>query len=49
MIALLRLAPTELVALFKSRARLEVEKIALWHQLIVLRRKLPRRIRPESA
>src|SRR6266436_4735830 len=45
MIALMRLVLAELVSLFKSRARLEAENLALRHQLIVLRRKMPRRVR----
>jgi hypothetical protein len=42
---LMRLVLAELVSPFKSRARLEAENIALRLQLIVLRRKLPRRVR----
>jgi hypothetical protein len=45
MIALMRLVLAELVSLFKSRARLEAENLAFRHQLIVLRRKMPRRVR----
>jgi hypothetical protein len=34
-----------LAAPFKSRRRLEAENVILWHQLIILRRKVPDRVR----
>jgi hypothetical protein len=45
MFALLRLVLTVLASPFKSRSRLEAENAALRHQLIVLRRKVPGRVR----
>ena len=45
MIALIRLALGIVASLFKSRARLEAENAALRRQLIVLRRKLPGRVK----
>ena len=45
MIGLLCLFLALLVAPFKSKSRLEAENAALRHQLIVLRRKVPGRVR----
>ena len=45
MLALLCFALAVLASLFKSRSRLEAENEALRHQLIVLRRKVPGRVR----
>ena len=45
MIALIRLFLAIFASLFKSRARLEAENTALRQQLIVLRRKLPGRVK----
>ena len=45
MIALLCFVISVLVAPFKSKSRLEAENAALRHQLIVLRRKVPGRVR----
>ena len=45
MIALIRLFLAIVASLFKSRARLEAENTALRQQLIVLRRKLPGRVK----
>jgi transposase InsO family protein len=45
MFALLRLVLAVLASPFKSRSRLEAENAALRHQLIVLRRKVPGRVR----
>ena len=45
MIALLRLFPSILAGPSKSTSRLEAENAALRQQLIVLRRKLPGRIK----
>jgi len=45
MFALLYFALAVLVSPFKSRSRLEAENAALRHQLMVLRRKVPGRVR----
>jgi transposase InsO family protein len=45
MLALLRFVLAVLASPFKSRRRLEAENAALRHQLIVLRRKMPGRVR----
>src|SRR5262245_33116390 len=45
MMALIRLALAIVASLFKSTARLEAENAALRQQLIVLRRKLPGRVK----
>jgi hypothetical protein len=45
MIALLCFVISVLAAPFKSKSRLEAENAALRHQLIVLRRKVPSRVR----
>ena len=45
MIALLYFVLASLTAPFKSKSRLEAENAALRHQLIVLRRKVPNRVR----
>ena len=45
MIALLCFVMAVLAAPFKSKSRLEAENAALRHQLIVLRRKVPGRVR----
>src|SRR3990170_7159955 len=45
MIRLICFALAVLVSPFKSKLRLEVENAALRHQLIILRRKLPGRVR----
>jgi hypothetical protein len=45
MFALLCFLLAVLASLFKSRSRLEAENAALRHQLIVLRRKVPGRVR----
>lgn len=45
MLALIRLLLAILVCPFKPKVQLEAENLALWQQLIVLRRKLPRRVR----
>ena len=45
MIALLCFVLAVLAAPFKSKSRLEAENAALRHQLIVLRRKVPGRVR----
>jgi hypothetical protein len=45
MIALLHLILAILVSPFKSKNRLEAENAALRHQLIVLQRKMPGRVR----
>jgi hypothetical protein len=45
MIRLICFALTVLVSPFKSKLRLEVENVALRHQLIILRRKMPGRVR----
>ena len=44
MIALLSLVMAILASPFKSKCRLEAENIALWHQVIVLRRRARGRI-----
>jgi hypothetical protein len=48
MVALIFLALSLLVALFKSKSRLEAENAALRQQLTVLRRKVRGRVRPTS-
>jgi len=45
MLALLCFVAAALASLFKSRRRLEAENAVLRHQLIVLRRKGPGRVR----
>ena len=45
MIALIQLALAIVASLFKPKARLEAENAALRHQLIVLRRKVPGRVK----
>src|ERR1700755_3254940 len=45
MIGLLRFVPAVLALPFKSKLRLEAENAVLRHQLIILRRKLPGRVR----
>jgi len=40
---LLRLILAILASLFKSRAKLEAENLVLWQQIIVLRRRMPKR------
>ncbi len=48
MVALIYLAVRLVVALFKSKSRLEAENAALKQQLVVLRRKVPGRIQLTS-
>jgi hypothetical protein len=48
MVALIFLALRLVVALFKSKSRLEAENAALRQQLTVLRRKMRGRVRPAS-
>ena len=45
MFALLRFVLAVLASPFKSKSRLEAENVALRHQLIVLQRKVPGRVR----
>ena len=45
MVTLTRLVLAIAVSLFRSKARLEAENVALRHQLVVLRRKMPDRVR----
>jgi hypothetical protein len=48
MIACLRLVNYFLISLLKSRRQLEAEVVVLWHQLNVLRRAAPPRLRFKS-
>jgi hypothetical protein len=45
MLAILHLLGTSVDSLFKSRCRLEVENLFLWHQLNVALRRAPRHLR----
>ena len=49
MIALIRMLLAVIAATWTSKARLAAENTALWHQVIVLRRKLPGRIRVQNS
>ena len=48
MIAIVKLLIWSLVDFFKSRGRLEAEVVVLRHQLNILRRRSPKRVRPNA-